>query len=129
MTNLVEVSLAIMRRGGCFFLQRRDSAAAVLPGLWEFPGGKVEPGESPEAALRRELQEELGWTPSRIKALPAFEHAYKQHRVRLRPFYCEGPGQPRTELAWGWFSIEEMKGLPIPEANRDLIAALASLDR
>jgi mutator protein MutT len=125
--KVVDVAIAVIRRGGRFFLQRRDPAGAVLPGRWEFPGGKAHEAEGPEAALRRELAEEIAWEPTRVAALPVIEHAYPERRVRLHPFLCEGDAQPRTGLAWGWFTPDEITRLPVPEANAPLLAALAEL--
>lgn len=120
----VDVAVALIGREGRWFLQRRDPAGAVLPGLWEFPGGKVEPGEAPEAALRRELREEVAWAPEGMEPLPALVHAYPDRVVTLHPFRCWGAGHPSTELAWGWFTPVEIRRLPIPEANGDLVKGL-----
>ncbi len=116
---MTEVALAVIRREGRYFLQRRAAANPVMPGLWEFPGGKVEPSETPIEALRRELLEEVGMELGAATALPVLEGP-----VRLHPFLGEGPGRPRTELAWGWFTLEEMVRLPIPPANAGLIRHL-----
>lgn len=121
----VDVALGILRRGDRCFLQRRDPAAAVLPGLWEFPGGKVQPGESPEAALRRELREELEWEAEGLDALEVHRHAYPGREVVLHPFLGAGAGLLRTSLAWGWFTLAEARRLPVPEANHRLLEALA----
>ena len=123
--SAVEVVVALVGREGRWFLQRRDPRAQVLPGLWEFPGGKVEPGETLEAALRRELAEEVGWTPTEAVALTSVTHVYPQRKVALHPFRCEGFGQLDTTLAWGWFTAEEIRRLRIPEANRPLVEVLA----
>ena len=119
---MTEAALALIRRGDRWFLQRRAAGNPVLPGLWEFPGGKAEPPESPRAALRREVREELGIELAAARALPALEGP-----VRLHPFLVEGPGLPRTDLAWGWFTLDEMARLPVPPANSELIRRLAEL--
>lgn len=119
---MTEVALALIRRENRWFLQRRAPGNPVLPGLWEFPGGKVEPSESPLEALRREVREEVGIELTETRALPVLEG-----RVRLHPFLVDGPGSPRTDLGWGWFTLEEMAGLPIPPANAALLRRLAGL--
>ena len=116
----------ILRHGRCF-AQRRDLRADRFPGLWEFPGGKLEPGEAPAAALVRELGEELRWRPGRLEPLTLLRHDYPGFSVVLHPFRCEGPCAPRTGLAWGWFTPAGLAGLPMPEANRGLVAQLATL--
>lgn len=116
---MTEVALAVLRRDGRYFLQRRAGSNPVIPGLWEFPGGKVEPPETPLEALRRELLEEVGMELGLAIPLPALEGP-----VRLHPFLVEAPGQPHTDLAWGWFTREEMVRLSIPPANAELIRRL-----
>jgi mutator protein MutT len=122
----VAVALGLLAGGERFFLQRRDPAAAVLPGLWEFPGGKLRAGESPEEALRRELFEELGWEAEILETLEALAYDYPERSLTLHPFLCAGAGALRTTLAWGWFTPAEILRLPIPAANHPLVAALAA---
>lgn len=121
------VSIALLQREGRWFLQRRDLHSAHLAGAWEFPGGKVESGESPEQALERELREELNWSPGPLRALAPITHAYADRAVTLHPFVAEGPELPRTTLAWGWFTALEASRLTVPEANRPLLELLEHL--
>jgi 8-oxo-dGTP diphosphatase len=86
MTNpsprLIRVVAAVIAREGCYLITQRR-ATAVLGGLWEFPGGKVEPGESDEAALRRELEERLG-VDVEVRAQMAHRtHQYDGYTVDL----------------------------------------------
>jgi len=118
------VVLGLVQRDGRWFLQRREPGNAILPGRWEFPGGKVCEGESLTDALRRELNEELGWQPSSTSALESVDHRYQDRIVQLHPFSCEGEFEFRTNHSWGWFTLEEMRRLPIPEANRSLLERL-----
>ena len=117
---MTEVALALIQRGQRWFLQRRHPENPVLPGLWEFPGGKVEEGETPEAALARELREETG-----LDLRTARPCAILDGPARLHPYHVESDGDPRTDLAWGWFTLEEMRRLPIPPMNRLLFERLA----
>lgn len=120
MTGL-DVAVALIFDHGRCFAQRRDQASPRFPGLWEFPGGKLEPMESPRAALLRELLEELGWRPRRVTPLPVLRHAYPDFAVALHPFLCQGPAAPHTTLSWGWFTRAEMARLAMPEASRGLL--------
>jgi 8-oxo-dGTP pyrophosphatase MutT (NUDIX family) len=115
-----EAALALLRRGDRWFLQRRDPANPVLPSLWEFPGGKIEDGETPSSALERELREEVGLVLHSARACPTLEGP-----VRLHPFLVQAAPDPRTELGWGWFTVAEMLRLPLPPMTVSLIARLA----
>ena len=121
----IAVAIALLRRDGRWLLQRRDLSSSHLPGVWEFPGGKVEQGESPEEALRRELMEELSWVPDALHPLSAITHTYADRTVTLHPFLAEGPELPRTALAWGWFTPLEAARLKVPEANAPLLELLS----
>lgn len=122
---MTDVVLALIRREGRWFLQRRDPAGSVLPGRWEFPGGKVEAGESFLDGLGRELLEETGLRVVAATQLPDLE-GDKDGPVRLHPFLVEAEGRPQTELAWGWFRTTEMLRLPTPPANGPLLRHLAA---
>lgn len=74
---------------------------------WEFPGGKVEREETPEAAIGREIREELGCELIVVRALPRFTHAYPQVSIEMIPFVCHlapgsPPPQPREHIALAW---------------------------
>lgn len=81
-----------MREGRVLIAQR---ATGHLAGLWEFPGGKVDAGESAEEALEREIREELGCGVMVGEAMSPVEHDYPELSIRLRPFWCAvGEGEP-----------------------------------
>jgi mutator protein MutT len=123
----VRVALGLIRRQGRLFVQRRGPDGSAFAGLWEFPGGKVEPGETPLEALLRELREEVRCAPDRVTALPPFLHAYPGLEVEFHPYLCDGGADPATELAWGWFTLGELGTLPMPEANRGLLATWSGM--
>jgi 8-oxo-dGTP diphosphatase len=104
----------------------------MFPGLWEFPGGKLEEGETPEQALIRELDEELGIsTRSACLAPLAFgSHTYESFHL-LMPFYVcrkwEGTPQPREHVALKWVRPQGLRDYPMPPADEPLIAPLCDL--
>lgn len=84
----VDVVCAVIRRQDRILLAQRPPGKR-LAGLWEFPGGKVDPGETPAIALHRELMEELGCEVHILQAGPAVLHEYPWGSIRLFPFLCE----------------------------------------
>ncbi|MEO5821228.1 MAG: (deoxy)nucleoside triphosphate pyrophosphohydrolase [Vicinamibacteraceae bacterium] len=122
---IVVVAAAIIERDGCWLLARRLKGTH-LEGLWEFPGGKIDPGETLEACLVRELAEELG-VESRVASLRwSTAHDYPSKRVELHFYDCTISGEPRPLLGQElrWVSASELAGLPLPEADAGLVALL-----
>lgn len=95
MKSFVDVACAILEHDGKVLAAQR-SATMRLPLKWEFPGGKLHPGESAAACLVREVQEELGVTVRVVTALPVHEHRYDNFAVRLHPFVCRYDGAALT---------------------------------
>jgi len=127
-TPPVPVVCAILVRDGLIMLAQRPPDKK-LAGLWEFPGGKVEAGESAEAALHRELQEELGCTVRITQTLAPFVHAYDWGRIELIPFVCEladGSAEPyaHEHMALAWVERGELKEYEMAPADVPLVAGL-----
>jgi 8-oxo-dGTP diphosphatase len=97
-----------------------------MAGLWEFPGGKVESGESPEGALVRELHEELGVYIAEIDLQPwSFaSHAYETFQLLMPLFLArrwEGEIEAREGQQFAWASADEVRQFPVPQADLPLI--------
>ena len=130
LTPLLVAAAALVDADGRVLVQRR--ARAPLAGLWEFPGGKLEPGEAPEAALVRELAEELGISTETACLAPA---AFATARSGERPlvlllFVCrKWRGTPRAIAASAlrWLRPVELHALAMPPADRPLIGLLEAL--
>lgn len=122
----LDVSAALIFRGGRLLITQRH-ACAHLGGLWEFPGGKREPGESSEVCLARELREELGVVVSVGQVLEELTHAYPEKTVQLKFFLCRlesGEPQPLGCAAIKWISPSELSAHDFPAADARLLEKL-----
>ena len=123
----LHIALALIWREGELLVARRRADADHLPGCWEFPGGKVEPGETPAAACLREAREEIGATIEVTGARALIAWDYAERTVTLHPFDCRiVGGQVRAlecaEIAWR--APAELDASQFPAANAGLIAQL-----
>lgn len=104
----------------------------MFPGLWEFPGGKVEEGETPEAALIRELEEELGVATKTacLAPLTFASHSYENFHLMMPLYVCrkwQGQPQAREHVALKWVRPQKLRDYPMPAADEPLIAPLCDL--
>lgn len=122
----IEVSAGLIFRSGQLLITQRR-ADDHLGGLWEFPGGKLEPGETFEQCLARELREELGIEVRVGELFESVTHAYAEKAVHLKFFLCcLSSGEPQTLgcAAWKWVHREELATHPFPAADARLLGRL-----
>ena len=129
MSGVVLVSaIALMDKAGRLLLAERPPGKKMA-GLWEFPGGKVEPGETPEQALVRECHEELAVTiaVSDLEALTFASHGYDDFHLLMPVYLCrtwQGEPTPQEGQEIAWVHPDEMLSWPMPPADAPLVATL-----
>jgi 8-oxo-dGTP diphosphatase len=131
-TRMVLVAAAALVDDDGRVLIARRPEGKTMAGLWEFPGGKVDPGETPEAALVRELREELAIeTRGSCLAPVAFaSHAYESFHLLMPVFACrvwQGVPQPREGQRLAWVAPARLADYPMPPADVPLIPLLRDL--
>jgi 8-oxo-dGTP diphosphatase len=122
----VEVVAAVVERDGRYLITRRVEGTH-LAGLWEFPGGKILPGEKPADALRRELKEELGVEAAVGQLIDTVDWTYPEKSVRLLFFRCalaEEPA-PLEGQEMRWVAGADLRSYNFPDADATLIARLS----
>ena len=123
----IKVAIAVIRKNGKVFIQKRPEKG-LMAGLWEFPGGKVEKGESSLKALCRELKEETGLTVRNVKKIKTIRHAYTSFKVNLDCFeadYDAGRVSLKAASEGRWVEIADLKKYPFPAANVLLVSDLS----
>ena len=128
MKTVLVSAVALVDKDGRILIAKRPDGKSMA-GLWEFPGGKVEPGETPEQALVRELSEELGITTwnSCLAPLTFASHAYEQFHLLMPLFVCrkwEGVVLPKENQELKWVYSKELKNYPMPPADIPLVPIL-----
>ena len=127
----LDISIALIWRDGEILLSRRLSNAAHFAGTWEFPGGKVEEGETPAAAAVREAREEVGLTVEVTGARTPIEWEYEKRYVTLHPFDCRILGGKLEALEVSevkFVTPSELRTEDFPPANAGLITSLRQED-
>ena len=128
---ILVVAVALVDPDGRVLIAQRPDGKSMA-GLWEFPGGKVEPGELPEDALIRELSEELGISVKAACLAPFTfaSHTYDAFHLLMPLYVCrrwEGTPTPRHHAALKWVRPKDMGGYPMPAADLPLIPMLRDL--
>ena len=123
---LIEMACGILVRDNRILIQKRQ-ADDVWANLWEFPGGRLQEGETPEQAVVREFEEETGLAIAGLKKINAVRHSYMHYRVTLHGFFCQAPeGEPALHAAQEnrWVRFEELDDFAFPAGHRKLIKFL-----
>ena len=131
MKRILVSAVALIDTDGRVLMAKRPEGKS-LAGLWEFPGGKVEEGERPEAALIRELKEELGIdvAESCLAPLTFASHAYDDFHLLMPLYVCrrwKGIAQPLEGQELKWLFTRDLRSLPMPPADIPLIPHLEDL--
>ena len=129
--KVVAVVAAIIWQDGRYLGVRRPEGKPMA-GAYEFPGGKIEPGEAPDVALARELREELGITPTAIAFFREKAHSYEHLSVHLHFFHVhafDGEPLPLEGQDMEWLTPQEGRMRPFLEADRDIVDALVLEER
>jgi 8-oxo-dGTP diphosphatase len=123
-TERTHIAIAVVRDAGRVLIGRRDGSGP-LPGFWEFPGGKIEPGESPAAAARRECAEETQLTVSVEGVLQVVDHEYDHGCLRLHFLGCRPVGDaPAITAPHRWVATCDLGAYEFPPANADVVKRL-----
>ena len=128
---LIVVAAALVDTDGRVLLQQRPEGRDMA-GLWEFPGGKIEAGETPEQSLIRELEEELGITVKEacLAPLTFASHSYPDFHLLMPLYVCrrwEGIARAQEGQELAWVRLNRLKDYPMPPADLPLISHLTTL--
>lgn len=123
----LEIAVGIIRNPQQEIFITQRAAGSHMAGFWEFPGGKIEAGETPEQALVRELSEETGIVPTAIQPLESVAHTFSDRQITLHVFLVEAwQGEPygREGQPMRWVKQQALRAEEFPPANAGIIARL-----
>ena len=126
----IEVVAAILYRDGAYFATQRGYGE--FEGMWEFPGGKIEPGESPDVALKREIQEELGIDITIEELLCTTEYDYPSFHLTMHCYLCgieSGEIELREHKSACWLTAETLDNVKWLPADKEVVETLKQTNR
>jgi len=121
-----DIAVGVIWKNGKILIQQRPTEG-LLGGLWEFPGGKHEKGETFEETVVREIDEELGIGVAVGDKIATVKHAYTHFKITLHAYRCEwesGKPNPKAAQQWRWVALEELPNYAFPKANKTVLEAL-----
>jgi A/G-specific adenine glycosylase len=122
------IAVGVIWKDGKILIQQRP-AEGLLGGLWEFPGGKQEPGEALENTVLREIEEELGIQVQVQKHIASVKHAYTHFKITLHAYHCQyisGHPQPKAAQECRWVSPDRLPDFAFPKANKAVLEQVVS---
>ncbi len=122
----IQAVIAVLQKGNQFYIQKRPSKG-LLADLWEFPGGKIERGETSQQALARELKEELNTKLVSSSQIMNVQHFYTEFRVKLNVFSCQVKESLHNDPTHQWVTLEELKKYPMPSGSAKIVEKLKQL--
>jgi mutator protein MutT len=126
-----KIGVAVIRNGQGKILIDRRLSSSLMGGLWEFPGGKIEAGETVPECIVREIKEELGIKIEINEHLLTINHDYSEFKVTLIVYLChllKGEPQPLECEEIRWVEISELSNFTFPKANQKIITALEVME-
>ena len=120
---VIPCGVALIRRERQFLISQRN-VDDTFGSFWEFPGGKIEKGETPQEALKRGLKEELDIDVAPSRHLMNIRHFYTQFRVKLHVFHCQSKSYPRTHIHRKWLPVNELTEYPMPSGSAKIVVRL-----
>ena len=123
----VSAVIAVIQHGSKFFLQKRPSQG-LFANLWEFPGGKIERGETEVKALVREVKEELGAEIASARHILNVQHFYTRFRVQLSVWLCRSENTLVEDASHKWLTLQQLKKYPLPSGSAKIVDHLLTRD-
>lgn len=123
-----DIGVGVIWKEGQVLIQQRP-AEGLLGGLWEFPGGKREPGEALPKTVQREIREELEVEVTVGELITTVKHAYSHFKITLHAYHCDyqaGTPQPKACDEWRWVSPDELAQYAFPKANKTVLEIVVS---
>ncbi|USD20540.1 8-oxo-dGTP diphosphatase MutT [Microbulbifer variabilis] len=131
MSRVIHVAVGVVRRSDGKILIARRPDHLHMGGRWEFPGGKVESGESVQQALTRELLEEVAIEVDQLQPLVEIQHEYAEKTVLLDTWQVtafSGEAQGREGQETAWVAVQELNNYQFPDANQAIIEAIKAVE-